>query len=55
VNKGFRRGALNRNDAETAVYDEVLTRFGAAIEPSLREAVEPVFTLRKRSTSDRLM
>ena len=38
-NKGFRLGALDRSQAAIAVYDELLARFGAAVELPLREQV----------------
>ena len=37
VNKGAALGALNRNEEAIAVYDEVLSRFGSATEPPLRQ------------------
>jgi tetratricopeptide (TPR) repeat protein len=37
VNKGLTLGILDRNEEEIAVCDEVLSRFGNAQEPLLRE------------------
>ena len=38
-NKGVRLGAMGRNEEAIAVYDDLLSRFGAATEPALREQV----------------
>jgi hypothetical protein len=37
--KGVRLGELGRSVEETAVYDDLIERFGNASEPALREQV----------------
>ena len=39
VNKGVALGVLDRSVEAIAVYDDVVARFGAATEDSLREPV----------------
>jgi hypothetical protein len=39
INKGVRLGALNRNEEEIVIYDEVVCRFGHAPQAALREQV----------------
>jgi TolA-binding protein len=38
-NKGVTLGQLDRSEEAIAVYDQVVTRFGADPEPALREQV----------------
>jgi hypothetical protein len=38
-NMAGRLGALERNDEAIAVYDDIVSRYGTASEPGLRELV----------------
>jgi hypothetical protein len=54
VSKAGRLGELGRGAEQIAVYDDVITRFGTAKEPALREQVAKAL-LNKASALRRMM
>jgi len=51
VNKGFRLGALNRNEEAIVAFDEVVSRFGEATEPKLVSLVAIAKAARAKGAS----